>query len=83
MTGERGLDDHAVLDAQRECELVTAARVDAVVRVRGGIHLVLVVGMCVVLHEGGGAVEVTHARVLSCTENLNLGTVPKLRVACD
>ena len=60
LAGKGGLLDHAVLDAQLQGELVAAAGVDAVVLVRGGIHLVLIVGMRVVLHKRGGGVQITH-----------------------
>ena len=60
MTGKGGLLDHTVLDAQLQGELVATAGVDAVVLVRGGIHLVLVVGVRVVLHKRGGGVQITH-----------------------
>ena len=60
VTGKSGLLDHTVLDAQLQGELVAAAGVDAVVLVRGSVHLVLVVGMRVVLHKRGGGVQITH-----------------------
>ena len=60
MTGKGGLLDHAVLDAQLQGEFVTAAGVDAVVLVRGSVHLVLIVGVRVVLHKCGGGVQITH-----------------------
>ena len=60
VAGERGLLDDVVLDAQLQHHLVAAAGVDTVVLVRGGIHLVLVVGVRVVLHKRGGGVQITH-----------------------
>ena len=59
MAGERGLLDDAVLDAQLQHHLVAAAGVHALVLVGGALHVVLVVGMRVVLHERGG-VDVSH-----------------------
>ena len=56
MTGKGGLLDYALLDTQLQGELVATAGVDAVVLVRGGIHLVLIVGVRVVLHKRGGGV---------------------------
>ena len=60
VAGKGGLLDHVVLDTQLQSELVSAAGVDAVVLVRGSIHLVLVVGVRVVLHKCGGGVQITH-----------------------
>ena len=60
VTGKGGLLDHVVLDTQLQSELIAAAGVDAVVLVRGGIHLVLVVGVRVVLHKRGRGVQITH-----------------------
>ena len=60
VAGKGGLLDHAVLDAQLQGELVAAAGVDAVVLVRGSIHLVFIVGVRVVLHKCGGGVQITH-----------------------
>ena len=60
VAGKGGLLNHVVLDTQLQSELVSAAGVDAVVLVRGSIHLVLVVGVRVVLHKCGGGVQITH-----------------------
>ena len=60
MAGKGRLLDYIVLDTQLQGELVAAAGVDAVMLVRGGIHLVLVVGVRVVLHKRGGGVQITH-----------------------
>ena len=60
VASKRGLLDYAVLDAQLQGELVAAAGVDAFVLVRGGVHLVLIVGVRVMLHKRGGGVQITH-----------------------
>ena len=58
--GKGSLLDYIVLDTQLQGEFIAAAGVDAVVLVRGGIHLVLVIGVRVVLHKRGGGVQITH-----------------------
>ena len=59
VAGEGGLLDDVAVEAQRERQLVAAAGVHAVVRAGGLVHLVLVVGMRVVLHERRG-VDASH-----------------------